>query len=120
MSNQFFEPYITLEELFKAEQSAFEEPNAQKLAALAPQIQKYCKEVVELEASFPGLTAGQIRIAQEFIRRLQQHVNRSRAAWEKYQSQLEEERDLLKSSKRFVHQARLEQSARRPRISHSA
>jgi len=120
MSNQFFEPYITLEELFKAEQAAFEETNAQKLAALAPQIQKYCKEVVNLEASFPSLTAGQIRVAQEFIRQLQRHVNRSRASWEQYRSHLEEQRDLLKSSKRFVHQARLGQSTRGPRISHSA
>jgi len=120
MSSQFFEPYITLEELFKAEQSAFEETNPQKLAALAPQIQKYCKEVVGLEASFSSLTVGQIRVAQEFIRQLQQHVNRSRASWEEYRSQLKKQRDLLKSSKRFVHQARLEQSSRGPRISHSA
>jgi len=40
-------------------QPALEETYAQKFAALTPQIQKYCKVVVDLEASFPALTASQ-------------------------------------------------------------
>jgi hypothetical protein len=120
MSDNFLEPYQTLEELFKAEQSAFREKNPQKLAALAPQIQQTCKKVAELEQHFPELNPEQIRVVKVFIRRLQQHVGRSRTSWEQYQVQLEKQRNLLKSSKRFVHQAKLEQSNRTPHVSHLA
>jgi hypothetical protein len=120
MPNKILDSYKTLEKLFKAEQSAFEETNPQKLAALASQIQQYCTKVLALEESFPELSPDQIRAARELICRLQEHVCRSRTSWERYHSQLEEQRNLLQSSKRFVHQARIERSIRGSRISHSA
>jgi hypothetical protein len=120
MATNFLEPYITLEELFEAEQSAFEQADTQMLAALAPQIQQCCKKVADLEKRFPELSEDEVKAVKESILRLQQHVGRSRSSWEQYQLRLEKERNLLKSSKRFVHQAKLEQSNRSPRISHSA
>jgi hypothetical protein len=119
MNDQILEPYRTLEELFRAEQSAFREKNAQKLAALAPQIQKCCKRVADLEKRFPELNVDQVRVAKVLIRRLQRQIGLSRNSWERYQNKLEQERNHLQASKRFVHQAKLEQSSRRPRISHS-
>ena len=120
MSSRFFEPYLVLEELFKAEQLAFRKNDTQKLAALAPQIKQCCQRVAGLEDSFAELSPAQIQTAKQYIHRLQELVTRSRNAWEQYQLALEKERSLLQSSKRLVHQARLEQSARSPRISHSA
>lgn len=120
MTDKILETYKTLEELFKAEESAFAETDAQRIAALAPQIRKCCKKIADFDESFPDLSPDQIRDARELISRLQKQAVRSRTSWEQYQSRLEEERNLLQSSKRFLHQARLEQSTRGSRISHSA
>ncbi len=120
MSDKILELYKTLEELLRAEHSAFQEKAFQRLAALAPQIQQSGKKIGDLEDSLNSLSSEQASAVKELIFRLQKHVDRSRCDWERYQRQLEEQRNLLQSSRRFLHEARLGQSARGSRISHSA
>jgi hypothetical protein len=120
VATHLFETYQTLQALFQAEQLAFLEADTQKLAAIAPQIRKCCSKIAGLEENFSDLTPAQTRTAKQCICRLQEQVVRSRESWERYKAALEKERNLLQSSKRFVHQAKLEKSSRRPRISHSA
>jgi len=120
MTDKILDPYVTLRELFRSEQSAFEASDSQRLAALAPQIRKYCKRISEMERDFSSLTSEQIRAARDLLRRLQKDVEQSRASWQQYQIQLEEQRKQLQSSRQFFLQARLKHSTRKPRISHSA
>ena len=120
MADEILERYQTLQKLLESEQTALQEEDGQKLSALAPQIQKCSREVADLADSFSELSLDQVEQTRELIVSIQRQLDLSRKSWGEYQSRLETQRRQLQSSRRFCHQAKMRQSVRGSRISHTA